>query len=685
MMSRTSPYFRAFTQFSLYNCVFFCMQLAYIFSRGGSFIHTIRLPSPVYLELTLTLCVHLGLYILLSGIQTMLFWGITQDSFPYIARCRRSVGGNHEQRSTERLKIIIWALCVLSLLFINAYFFPLSAFGRLFLSEVPPPILLTGAIISATPLGLLAINAFFLFAQSHLKTMALSILIISCMFVYTNIKPTHPVQPSNRPHIIMIGVDSLALTAMSPQRTPHMLDFIKDSVLFKEAISPLARTFPAWSSILTGLYPQHHQAHYNLMPPGQTKSSKSIAWDLKQAGYQTIFATDDRRFNTIDQSFGFQEIIGPKLGVNDVILGSFNDFPLSNLLINTPISSVLFPYNHMNRASHFSYYPQTFDRALQHTLASHVKTTPLFLAVHFTLPHWPYAYAASRPALVKDTFSVTERGQLFSEALEQADQQVAHLMQALKKHGYLQNSLIVLLSDHGETFYTQGSRQTESRTYQGKGPGVFSDYLKRKTSTSLDRSAGHGSDLLSAEQYHCLLAFKLYQQGLLVTVPHVIKTRVALIDITPTIEDLLHRPDSTKRDGISLLSTIQSKHTSLPERAFIMESGMLPNQFLSQETARLSAKKFFMVSQTSGQLHLRQSKLPSLDAMKLYGIIEDDWVLAMYPDDLGYIPVIQRLSDGAWDDRLNGGLAHSSPALQMLNQLEIFYKKKFSLDPNSSS
>ena len=41
------------------------------------------------------------------------------------------------------------------------------------------------------------------------------------------------------------------------------------------------------------------------------------------------------------KNLALNKIIGPKLGVNDVLLGTFNDFPLSNLLINFPISSWL--------------------------------------------------------------------------------------------------------------------------------------------------------------------------------------------------------------------------------------------------------------------------------------------------------------------------------------------------------
>ena len=656
-MNHRHLYRNTFVQFLLWNYVFFGLQLAYILSRNRGFIHTIALPNLIYLEWVFTLVMHLCLYLLLSVVQTMLLWGILQYSSRY----------------TDRWQVTIWALSILSLLFSNAYFFPLSAFGRLFLSELPSTVRLVGLLIPTLPLGLLAMNALLLMVWTHPKTLALIALPFAVVLFWQQIKPMPAVQLSPKTNIIVIGVDSLAPTAMSLHNTPEMIGFTQNAVLFQETISPLARTFPAWSSILTGLYPQHHHAHYNLMPQGQTNSSASIAWDLQKAGFETIFATDERRFSTIDKDFGFQRVVGPRLGVNDHILGTFNDFPLSNLLMNAPISRMLFPYNYMNRASYFSYYPSTFDNALRHTLISRVKTTPLFLAVHFTLPHWPYAYAASAPTLVKNKSSLTEREQLFSETLQRTDKQVARLLHTLETLGYLENSLIILLSDHGETFYTPVSRQTEARHYQGQGPSPFVDYLKRKTSTTLERSSGHGSDLLSATQYHCLLAFKMYQHGQLISIPSVIKTRVSLIDIAPTIQDRLHLPARVPVDGISLLKVFRHPATPLPARAFIMESGMLPNQCFTHKKIQESAKKYYSVNRKNGQIRLKYDKLGELDAMKLYGMIEGDWVLAMYPDNNEYIPVIQRLSDGAWDDKLTGAFAHASPALRMLNQMQRFY------------
>lgn len=661
-MNKSAPYRSWFAHFFICNLIFLALQFGFIFSKSNSFINAIPLPVSIYVQLIATLFIHLFLYVLLSALQTVLMWGVMKRTALY----------------PDRWHIIIWSLSVCALLSTNGYFFPLSLFSRLFLPELPNACLLALMICSLLTLSLLSLNALFLASKHYPRAISGGALLFLGLFIYGSMSLPIEKEQTKETNIIFIGVDSLSPHYINTTRMPALAGFAQQSVLFKETISPLARTYPAWSSILTGLYPHHHHADYNLMPPDLVKSSLSMAWSLQRVGYQTVFATDDRRFNNIGEDFGFQDIIGPKMGVNDMLLGTFNDFPLSNLLVNYSISRWLFPYNYINRASHFTYYPQSFDKQLRDTLLSRSKTSPLFLAVHFTLPHWPYAWAASSPAQVGDEYSINEREQLYLASLQRVDQQVANLLRELKQQGYLENSMVVLLSDHGEALYEKGSRQTSSLLYQGKGTSAFADYLKRKTSTELDKSVGHGSDLLSTDQYHCLLAFKIYKQGQLITKPKIIDTRVALFDITPTVQSFIGIPASQPLDGISLLASIVGQNT--PEsRAFIMESGMLPNQFLSRDKARILGQKFFTIHPESGQLQVKKKELATLDALKLYAVLQGNWVLALYPDDSGYIPILLNLQDGKWSDNLNTDFAKNSPALNMLQELNRFYNKKWSL------
>jgi hypothetical protein len=646
--------------FAYYNLIFFILQLAIIIYKSKSFISTIPLPTKVYIEIGLTCFTQISLYALLSYLQALLMFSLSSYSW--------------KESTYQRLAhCITWGTC-LALLTTNAYFFPLSQLSRILFSDFPPQINLICMLITWTFLGLLLLNMLLRMSKQYSILCGIVFIAGCILFFKPQSQSYNQTTTTNQPNIILIGVDSLSPRSVNSTITPNIHAILKQSVWFKETISPLARTYPAWSTILTGLYPEHHRARYNLIPHALA-GQLSIAWDLQKQGYQTVFATDDRRFNILDKEFGFQTIVGPKRGVNDILMGTFNDFPLSNLFINTPIGGLLFPYNHMNRASYFSYYPKTFDKALKKKLSSRTYNQPLFMAVHFTLPHWPYAFASSTNHAVNDPYNVMHKTPLYHAALRAADKQVATLMSTLNELRVLDNSIVIILSDHGETLYTPGSRQTTKATYQGSKTSRFETQLLAQSSTELNKSAGHGSDLLSADQYHCVLGFQLYKNKHLITIPSRMNNRVALLDIAPTLLEFIHIKPPHTMDGISLYSIIRNSKNRPPARAFIMESGMLPNQkLLTVEKTQALGKQLFKVTPKQGLLQIRTEKLAFLDSQKLYAILKDDWILALYPTHQGYLPIVQQISTGAWIDDLTSSFGKNSPALSLLHELEVFYQ-----------
>lgn len=657
-MKSKSPFFSFFIYFVLFNLCFFCLQMALLYSQNGSFVHAIKLPHIVWLQIITTAIIHISLYLLLSLIQTALLIGIVKRNWHYF--------------SAEQWQIIIWILCAIFLISANTYFFPLSITSKLFsppLSEFFISILLT---ISSVFLTVLIINYL---SYHRYKCF---ILLISSVIVYSinqSYQKKINLSPNTQPNIILLGIDSLSPESINAKNMPFFSQLLNESVQFTNVISPLARTYPAWTSILTGLYAKHHYAQENLVAKNTVKSQASIAWLLRQQGYHTVFATDDRRFNSIGKEFGFQTIIGPELGVNDVLLGSFNDFPLSNLLINLKISSWLFPFNYSNRASFFSYYPQTFSKKIKNELLNNIANKPIFLAVHFTLPHWPYAWAESLPEQVNNEFSLEKRDLLYQQALRRVDKQFQSFFIYLKEHYYLENSLIVFLSDHGETLYYPNSRLTNYQNYQGTAPSEFAEYLKKNTATVLNKSAGHGSDILSPKQYHSVLAFRIYQNGKKITKNNQVETRVALIDLAPTILNFLHVTKKDKLDGISLLPLMINPTFTLPQRVFFIESGMFPNQLLSKQKSIKIGKSLYNVNPVNGELEIKPAKMNYLAEQKLYGVIKDHWVLALYPNKTHYIAVIQDLSSGLWIDNLDSSFAKATPAALMYKEMQQFYGK----------
>ena len=659
-----------FSLFVLLNFLFLGLQFVYFWLVSLNFFHTLPMPRNVHLIVIGEGGLQIILYLLLALVQLGWLWGIASQPGNQTASFK-PVG-------LKRWLFLIFTVSTIFILSLNCYFFPLSRFSRIFFPELPITVLKLLLVLSSLILIGLTVNT--LRGLNFKKSTKVVILSGLAFFLFLNNFLTKPTQfPTYRnPNIILIGIDSFSPEYVKTEETPTLERFLQESAHFTETISPLARTYPAWTSILTGLYPLHHRARENLIPMQYVKTEASIVWRLRELGYSTLFATDDRRFSNLDQEFGFQKVIGPKIGVNEMLLGNFYDFPLSNLLMNSKISHWLFPYNYLNRASNYVYYPATFDTALEAAINESETSGPLFLATHFTLPHWPYSWAASSNAAISDEYTINKDDpNLYKTALKRVDKQVSTLLDNLSRHNLLTNSLVIVLSDHGEALYQKGSRITSLQNYQGNKPSPLVNYFKHKTSTDFEKSAGHGSDLLSPTQFHCLLGFKIFQNGKQINRPKIINTRVALIDIAPTIYQFLNLPSQHELrhfDGESLLPTILGATNQLAPRPFMLESGLLPNQLLSVKKALFYARLFYQVNRDNNLLEIRANELSEINAMKLYGILENDWLLVLYPNNTHYLPVLIQLSNLKWTDQPSSAFAKNSPFKKLLTKLRAFYK-----------
>lgn len=641
-----TKFFSHFQLFLACNIAFFISQIALVFSAHKNLVYFFSMPVSLNIDLLQAVCVHMGLYTGLSLIQAFLM----------------------PEHKSEKYIVLIWSSTAGAILAANALYFPHSVTAQ-WINILIPPGLRDGILgVTLGILSILVIRAVCIFMQGTIwKTILPCILLLSGGLYWW---PEKSVVITDQPNIILIGIDSLPGNQVTQQNMPRLTALVNQSVHFTDSISPLAKTHPAWMSILTGLYPAHHGALENLVPDDIVQNKASIAWILQQNGYQTWFATDEKRFSNIASVHGFQQTLGPRFGINDFIIGLLNDFPLTNLLINNTFSGKLFPYNYLNRASAHSYYPDTFNAKLQNKLNTHTADKPLFLSVHFTLPHWPYHYASSSQ-------NPDDTPGLYRETLAAVDKQVHALYITLQKKGLLDNSLLIFLSDHGETLGTPGSRPLDDKKYQG-GKTLFQHYLAENFAMDLDKSFGHGSDLLSPAQFQTLLAMQLRKNGKNQHISSKRLERVALIDIAPTIMDFLQIDNTDfQGEGISLMDTLLNPAHPLPARAFFLESGLLPNVSLSIAMLTDALRDLYVIENQA--LHLRKDKLAAIHAQKLFGIIENDWLLALYPTKNQYIPVIYQFSTGLWSDAPESAFMQNSPFQAMHAQLKAFYQQSFIL------
>ena len=300
---------------------------------------TLKVPANVLWGQLWFLLVQIALHI----IYTLLIW-MQARLLGFLFKCNWAL--------TCRIGFTLWLLSTLTVIFANQALYPASGFALLTATVFPAILAVVfmwlGAIILGI-VGMLSIVAMlkFLWQKGPVLKLAAAITCGGVYLFYADITKvavaqTLPsMQQQQLPNVIIIGIDSLRTDYTDfggyqggEQLTPNLDSFLQNATIFNNAFTPIARTFPSWTAILTGLYPIHNGARSNLAYQAPLKLQNTIGNLLQQAGYTTVYATDDRRFSNISHTYGFHKLIGPLEGANDFVLGAINDLPLSNLIVN---------------------------------------------------------------------------------------------------------------------------------------------------------------------------------------------------------------------------------------------------------------------------------------------------------------------------------------------------------------
>jgi len=470
--------------------------------------------------------------------------------------------------------------------------------------------------------------------RKHIYRAAPVISIITAVIFYNSVYQNQPDTKNNasasRPNIIIISIDSLRqdiVTSNNKHSQEHVLHnifkFREDATNFSNTTTPLARTYPSWVSTLTGQYPVTHGARANLAPPDKIVLNNNLASILKQEGYTTAYAIDERRFNNIDKSYGFDFIVGPKTGAGDFLFGTVNDLPLSNVISNLKVSKYLFPFNYSNRAVHKTYDPDTFLNEIDGLLGQNGRA-PLFLNIHLCLPHWPYKWAkGERNIPFNRKYGVYYNNYLNS--VIEADLQFGEIIRQLEKYNLLDNALVLLMSDHGESF----SHDVHTIQHFTSKNDTNAPYLRS--------SHGHGSDLRHPSQNTVVFSAKEYGQAKISSGE--VKQNISLIDIAPTVLDYLNIPtDKVNPDGISLLPLLKDNLQTMADRFFFMETGFnIANAITADhvDTKLLTGEgsKHYNISK-DGRLIIKEDSLTDIINTKQRSVKFREWLLYFKNDDL---------------------------------------------------
>jgi arylsulfatase A-like enzyme len=168
-------------------------------------------------------------------------------------------------------------------------------------------------------------------------------------------------------------------------------------------------------------------------------------------------------------------------------------------------------------------------------------TQPFFLFLHTYQVHQPYVPPPAYRRYFGDAAAITDDAErdrlLYEQEIRYADDEVRALLQHVERLGLTRRTLVVVLADHGEEFMEHGQRY-------------------------------HGYQLYD-EVLHVPLLLRLpdvIPAGLRVPAP------VSLIDVAPTVLELLGLPPLAGAEGVSLVPLLHDPAAPLPRAAVFAEA-----------------------------------------------------------------------------------------------------------------
>ena len=226
------------------------------------------------------------------------------------------------------------------------------------------------------------------------------------------------------PNLVLIVVDTLRADYTTPygsehDTAPELARWAERGVLFERVRSQSSWTKISMASLMTSLWPQSHGIRE--AQDGLATSALTLAEVLHEAGYATYGVQTN---GWLHQSFGFHQ------GFDRYMFPKGGGHP------------------QLARPSLWPHADRVVEEAVR-LLNAHDGDRPFFLYLHFMDVH---EYAA--PPEFKN-FGTDGRG-AYLAAIRWVDDALRRVREQLEATGELEKTLVVLASDHGETFGEHG-------------------------------------------------------------------------------------------------------------------------------------------------------------------------------------------------------------------------------------
>jgi arylsulfatase A-like enzyme len=289
------------------------------------------------------------------------------------------------------------------------------------------------------------------------------------------------------PNVIVITLDTVRADHMSlygydRSTTPNLDTFSENAIVFENAISPSSWTIPSHASIFTGKYPSNHNATH--VTRFLRQSETTLAEILSSAGYNTAgfvggghskakygFGQGFLTYRDRMDFFGYVNTYS-KYDLRQAVIDFFRTFyiDIDRIVLNVDrdraspeINQDVFNWLEINRNNPFFIFINYFDAHTPYNLGNEFRHL-------FTDQTTPYEEAwreipVNRGGPVSFE-SVNYVMDLYDTEIRFQDHHLGNLFNKLEELDLIDNTVILITSDHGEEFYEHGFFQHSQTLYE---------------------------------------------------------------------------------------------------------------------------------------------------------------------------------------------------------------------------
>lgn len=262
-----------------------------------------------------------------------------------------------------------------------------------------------------------------------------------------------PVRPPGPRTVILVSLDTLrperlGLYGGAPEVSPVLDALAEEAVVFDQALAPSPWTLPSHMTMLTGLDPHAHGVINS--SHGLADDVTTLAESLTAAGYATAAFTDG---GFVSADHGFDQGFGTYDDLRDDAPGGVNGFrrimprALAWLAERPTEDLFLFLHTFDPHTPYHDVEPGILERFRARPVADDPRDHRLDWARHL------------QAQVNVGVTSYRRMGELLNDydaGIAQADEWLGRLFDQLRAAGRWEQALVIVTSDHGESFFDHG-------------------------------------------------------------------------------------------------------------------------------------------------------------------------------------------------------------------------------------